>query len=139
MQVNHSDQATMVKNIGPYKPMVFCQSTIDAFYGHCCNKAIYTVIIDSLTTTVIGKFMTMQIKFTALPKEEQPSHMSKESGKCINWTIDYIFDHYQLLAVCLTDRLKYFLTICLRNELSTLYLYSADQFIKEFLHIKGLK
>lgn len=78
--------------------------TTGAFYGYFSSKeALFASIVEPLAAAVMGRFMTAQTEFAALPKEEQPSHMGKESADCVNWMIDYMYDNiedFKILLCC---------------------------------------
>lgn len=84
--------------------------TTGAFYGYYSSKdALFTALVEPHAAAVMGRFMTAQTEFADLPKEEQPDHMGKESGECIDWMIDYIYDHYLpfKLLLCCSDGTPY--------------------------------
>lgn len=77
--------------------------TTEAFYGYFSSKeALFASIVEPHAAAVMGRFMTAQTDFAELPKEQQPAHMGKESGECVRWMIDYIYDHYEpfKLLIC---------------------------------------
>ena len=84
--------------------------TTGAFYGYFSSKeALYASIVEPHAAAIMGRFMQTQIGFSNLPPEEQPAHMGNESGKCINWTIDYLYDHYDevKILICCSDGPSY--------------------------------
>ncbi len=84
--------------------------TTGAFYGYFSSKeAIFAAIVEPYAAAVMGKFMTAQTDFASLPKEEQPSHMGKESAECINWMIDYMYSNYEAfkLLICCSEGTPY--------------------------------
>lgn len=77
--------------------------TTGAFYGYYSSKeALFAALVEPHAAAIMGWFMTAQTNFAALPREEQPAHMGKESSECIDWIIDYIYDHYEpcKLLIC---------------------------------------
>ncbi len=77
--------------------------TTGAFYGYFSSKeALFASIVEPYAAAVMGRFMTAQTDFAELPKEEQPAHMGRESAKCVDWMVDYIYDHYEpfKLLIC---------------------------------------
>lgn len=78
--------------------------TTGAFYGYFSSKeALFASIVEPLAAAVMGRFMTAQTDFANLPKEEQPSHMGKESADCVDWMIDYMYDNieeFKILLCC---------------------------------------
>ena len=84
--------------------------TTGAFYGYFSSKeALFASIVEPHAAAVMGRFMTAQTDFASLPKEEQPAHMGKESGECVEWMIDYMYDHYEpfKLLICRSDGTPY--------------------------------
>ena len=84
--------------------------TTGAFYGYFSSKeALFASIVEPHAAAVMGRFMTAQTDFAGLPKEEQPAHMGKESGECVEWMIDYMYDHYEpvKLLICRSDGTPY--------------------------------
>ena len=84
--------------------------TTGAFYGYFSSKeALFASIVEPHAAAVMGRFMTAQTVFAELPKEEQPAHMGKESGECVEWMIDCIYDHYEpfKLLICRSDGTSY--------------------------------
>ena len=84
--------------------------TTGAFYGYFSSKeALFASIVEPHAAAVMGKFMTAQTDFAELPKEEQPAHLGVESGDCVEWMIDYMYDHYDpvKLLICRSDGTPY--------------------------------
>ena len=84
--------------------------TTGAFYGYFSSKAaLFASIVEPCAAAVMGKFMTVQTDFAALPKEEQPEHMGKESADCISWMLDYMYDHLEefKILLCCSDGTPY--------------------------------
>ena len=70
--------------------------TTGAFYGYFSSKeALFASIVEPHAAAVMGKFMTVQTEFAELPDEDQPEHMGRESAKCVEWMIDYMYEHYE--------------------------------------------
>lgn len=84
--------------------------TTGAFYGYYSNKAaLFAALVEPHAAAVMGRFMETQLAFAKLPKEERPEHMGKESAACIDWMLDYIYDHYApfKLLICKADGTPY--------------------------------
>ena len=84
--------------------------TTGAFYGYFSSKeALFASIVEPHAAATMGRFMTAQTDFADLPREEQPAHIGKESGDCVAWMIDYIYDHYEpfKLLICCSDGTPY--------------------------------
>lgn len=98
---NSASLRQIVKNAGV---------TTGAFYGYFSSKeALFASIVEPHAAAVMGKFMTAQIDFADLPREEQPSHMGKASGDCMDWMIDYMYEHYEefKILLCRSDGTPY--------------------------------
>ncbi|MCM1164389.1 MAG: TetR/AcrR family transcriptional regulator, partial [Ruminococcus sp.] len=78
--------------------------TTGAFYGYFSSKeALFASIVEPHAAAVMGSFMTAQTAFAELPNEEKPAHLGKESSECLNWVIDYMYEHYgdfKILICC---------------------------------------
>lgn len=84
--------------------------TTGAFYGYFSSKeALFASIVEPHAAAVMGKFMTAQTEFAALPKEEQPKHMGKESAECVSWMVDYMYEHFEdfKILLCCSDGTPY--------------------------------
>ena len=84
--------------------------TTGAFYGYFSSKeALFASIVEPHAAAVMGRFMTTQMQFAALPKEEQPRHMGLDSADCIEWVLDYMYEHYEdfKLLICRSDGTSY--------------------------------
>lgn len=84
--------------------------TTGAFYGYFSSKeALFASIVEPHAAAVMGRFMTAQTDFAEMPMEEQPDNMGKESAECINWTIDYMYEHIEdfKILICCSDGTSY--------------------------------
>ncbi len=84
--------------------------TTGAFYGYFSSKeALFASIVEPHAAAVMGKFITAQTNFSELPNEEQPNRMGTESADCINWMIDYMYEHYDefKILICCSDGTPY--------------------------------
>lgn len=84
--------------------------TTGAFYGYFSNKeALFTSLVEKDAAAVMGSFMQAQDDFSNLPIEEQPENMGTISGTCIEWCLDYIYDHYDSfkLILCCSEGTPY--------------------------------
>ena len=84
--------------------------TTGAFYGYFSSKeALFASIVEPHAAAVMGKFMTVQTEFAELPDEDQPEHMGRESAKCVEWMIDYMYEHYEefKILICCGDGTPY--------------------------------
>lgn len=84
--------------------------TTGAFYGYFSSKeALFASIVEPHAAAVMGSFMTAQTDFAELPREEQPAHLGKESSECLNWVIDYMYEHYEdfKILICCSEGTPY--------------------------------
>ena len=84
--------------------------TTGALYGYFSSKeALYASIVEPHATAIMGRFMKAQLDFAELPKKEQPEHMGVESVDCIDWMIDYMYDHLDevKILICCNDGTSY--------------------------------
>lgn len=84
--------------------------TTGAFYGYYSNKeALFAALVEPHAAAVMGKFMQTQDHFAQLPDKEQPENMCIETGFCLEWIIDYIYDHFDAfkLIICCSDGTPY--------------------------------
>ena len=102
--------------------------TTGAFYGYYSNKeALFTALVEPHAVAVMGKFMQAQDHFSHLPDIEQPKNMGVESGNCIEWTIDYVYDHFDefKLIICCSEGTPYqnFIHKMVEVEVESTYKY----------------
>jgi len=108
--------------------------TTGAFYGYFSSKeAVYAAIVEPHATAVMSRFMLAQTEFAALPKDEQPKHMGKESADCVNWTIDYMYEHYDefKILICCNDGTPYEQFIHNMAEIEVEYTFRYMQVLRE--------
>lgn len=78
--------------------------TTGAFYGYFSSKeALFSAIVEPHAAAVMGRFITEQMNFAELPKEEQPAHLGVESSNCVRWMLDYMYENieeFKLLLFC---------------------------------------
>lgn len=84
--------------------------TTGAFYGYFSSKeALFASIVEPHAAAVMGRFMQTQTDFAELPASEQPAHMGVDSADCVDWMLDYMYDHYEdfKLLICCGDGTPY--------------------------------
>ena len=65
-----------------------------AFYGYFSSKeALFASIVEPHAAALMGRFMEAQTTFAELPEAEQPRHMGVESSACVDWMVDYMYQH----------------------------------------------
>ena len=78
--------------------------TTGAFYGYFSSKeALFNSIVEPHAAALMGRFMEAQTTIAELPEKEQSEHMGLESGRCVDWMVDYIYAHFEefwLLLCC---------------------------------------
>ena len=84
--------------------------TTGAFYGYFSSKeALFNAIVEPHAAALMGRFMEAQTTFAELPEKEQPEHMGLESGRCVDWMVDYICAHREpvKLLLCRAEGTSY--------------------------------
>lgn len=84
--------------------------TTGAFYGYYSNKeALFAALVEPHAAAVMGRFMQAQDNFAHLSDSEQSEHMGVESGECLDWMIDYIYNYFDdfKLIICCSDGTPY--------------------------------
>lgn len=111
--------------------------TTGAFYGYFSSKeALFTSIVEPHAAAVMGRFMIAQTEFAELPREQQPAHMGKESGECVEWMIDYVYDHYRpfKLLICCSDGTPYENFVHNMVEIEVEYTFRYMEVLKSLGH-----
>lgn len=80
--------------------------------------------------------MTDKLEFAELPREQQPAHMGKESGECVEWMIDYVYDHYRpfKLLICCSDGTPYENFVHNMVEIEVEYTFRYMEVLKSLGH-----
>ena len=84
--------------------------TTGAFYCYFSSKeALFNAIVEPHAAALMGRFMEAQTTFAELPEKEQPEHMGLESGRCVDWMVDYICAHREpvKLLLCCAEGTSY--------------------------------
>lgn len=84
--------------------------TTGAFYGYFSSKeALFNSIVEPHAAALMGRFMEAQTTFAELPEKEQSEHMGLESGRCVDWMVDYICAHRETvkLLLCCAEGTSY--------------------------------
>ena len=84
--------------------------TTGAFYGYFSSKeALFNAIVEPHAAALMGRFMEAQTTFAELPEKEQPEHMGLESGRCVDWMVEYICAHREpvKLLLCCAEGTSY--------------------------------
>ena len=79
-------------------------------YGYFSSKeALFNAIVEPHAAALMGRFMEAQTTFAELPEKEQPEHMGLESGRCVDWMVDYICAHREpvKLLLCCAEGTSY--------------------------------
>ena len=58
---------------------------------------------------LLGRYREAQTTFAEQPEKEQPEHMGLESGRCVDWMVDYICAHREpvKLLLCCAEGTSY--------------------------------
>lgn len=108
--------------------------TTGAFYGYFSSKeAVFAALVEPHAAAVMGRFMQAQTDFAALPKEEQPAHMGRESADCISWVIDYIYAHFEefKILICCSEGTPYEHFIHNMAEIEVEYTFRFMQVLRD--------
>ena len=84
--------------------------TTGAFYGYFSSKeALFNAIVEPHAAALMGRFLEAKTTFAELPEKEQPEHMGLESGRCVDWMVDYICAHREpvKLLLCCAEGTSY--------------------------------
>ncbi len=84
--------------------------TTGAFYGYYKSKAaLFDALVGEQAHVFLGRFRQAQDAFAELPPSEQPGQMGEISGQCIDWMVDYIYEHFDAfkLLLCCAEGTEY--------------------------------
>ena len=84
--------------------------TTGAFYGYFKSKEeLFEALVGEAATVFLARFGEAQNTFRALPPEEQPSNMGEISSKCMEWMVEYIYDHFTAfkLLICFAEGTRF--------------------------------
>ncbi|UQT47971.1 TetR/AcrR family transcriptional regulator [Flavonifractor plautii] len=84
--------------------------TTGAFYGYFSSKeALFNAIVEPTLRPSWAALWKAQTTFAELPEKEQPEHMGLESGRCVDWMVDYICAHREpvKLLLCCAEGTSY--------------------------------
>lgn len=69
--------------------------TTGASYGYFSSKeALFAALVEPCAAAIMGEFMKAQVTFAELPDAEKPDHVGVESGQCVMWMVDYVYQHF---------------------------------------------
>ncbi|WP_099469557.1 TetR/AcrR family transcriptional regulator [Konateibacter massiliensis] len=111
--------------------------TTGAFYGYFSNKeALFAALVEKHASVIMGQFMRTQEDFVKLPEEEQPDNMGKASGDCLEWMVDYIYEHFDIfkLIVCCSEGTAYADFIHNMVEIEVEYTYNFIDVLRSLGH-----
>ena len=84
--------------------------TTGAFYGYYKSKEdLFRALVGEPAQTFLSVYHHAQDSFAELPPSEQPEHMGKVSGQCMDWMVTYIYEHFDAfkLLICSADGTEY--------------------------------
>lgn len=84
--------------------------TTGAFYGYYKSKeALFSALVEREYETLLGRYRQVQAEFARLPPEEQRARMDGYAGECMDWMLDYAYDHLDAfrLILCRSEGTRY--------------------------------
>ncbi|WP_326975484.1 TetR/AcrR family transcriptional regulator [Caproicibacter sp. BJN0012] len=84
--------------------------TTGAFYGYFGSKEkLFRALVNEPAEALLDKYREAQDRFAALPREEQLGQMSKISGDCMSWMVEYVYEHFDAfkLILCRSEGTEY--------------------------------
>ena len=84
--------------------------TPGAFYGYFSSKeALFHSIVEPPAAALVGRCREAPTTVAELPEKEQSEHMGLESGRCVDWMVDYICAHREpvKLLLCCAEGTSY--------------------------------
>ena len=78
--------------------------TTGALYGYFASKEeIFDSLVKDAYETVMDAYKGAHVEFAALPYDTQVSGMGDITAKCVEWCLEYIYDHldeFRLILMC---------------------------------------
>ena len=78
--------------------------TTGAFYGYYRSKEkLFEALVGEQAEVMLERFEGAQREFAMLPPRLQKEEMGKISGACMDWMLDYVYQHlevFKLLILC---------------------------------------
>ncbi|MFT8889230.1 MAG: TetR/AcrR family transcriptional regulator [Ethanoligenens sp.] len=84
--------------------------TTGAFYGYYASKEeLFRALVSEPANVLLDRFRDAQNRFANLPHQEQLGQMGKISGECMDWMVEYIYDHFDTfkLILCKSEGTEY--------------------------------
>ena len=84
--------------------------TTGAFYGYYKSKEeLFDALVCEPYQALMERFNQAQDECATLPPKEQPAHMGDISGDCMDWKVDYIYEHFDAfkLLLCCAEGTRY--------------------------------
>lgn len=84
--------------------------TTGAFYGYYGSKeALFRALVGGPAKVLLDKFREAHDVFVALPQEEQLGQMNSISGDCMDWMVEYVYEHFDTfkLILCKAEGTEY--------------------------------
>lgn len=84
--------------------------TTGAFYGYYKSKEeLFGALVREQYIVIMGKYKEAQNAFTKLPPEQQSSQVGEISGDCMEWMVEYIYEHFEecKLLICCSEGTQY--------------------------------
>ena len=78
--------------------------TTGALYGYFDSKEkIFDSLVEDFYNAVMNAYKDAHVEFAALPYDTQVSGMGDITAKCVEWCLEYIYDHldeFRLILMC---------------------------------------
>ncbi len=78
--------------------------TTGALYGYFDSKEkIFDSLVEDSYNAVMNAYKDAHVEFAALPYDTQVSGMGDITAKCVEWCLEYIYDHldeFRLILMC---------------------------------------
>ena len=84
--------------------------TTGAFYGYYSSKeALFHELVKEPASVFMNVFRSVQDDFANLPPQEQLTQMGIASGECMDWMVEYIYEHFTAfkLILCCSQGTEY--------------------------------
>lgn len=104
--------------------------TTGAFYGYFKSKEqLFDALVEEQYSTLMAEYCRVQNEFFELPADKLREDMGKYSGDCMEWMLDYAFEHKNAFKLILTksEGTKYAHII---DEMARIEAESTHKYIK---------
>lgn len=84
--------------------------TTGAFYGYYNSKEeLFSALVREQYIVIMRKYKEAQEVFAKLPPEQQADRMEEISGDCMDWMVEYVYEHFEecKLLICCSEGTQY--------------------------------